>query len=306
MRSTGSFYRVRLPDGSIIDATLRGKMRLDEGIKSTNPVAVGDNVSLDLDGGAPVILDVEDRRNYILRRSTRAHSQTQILCANIDQAIIVFTLAKPHTPMSYVDNFLVMAEAYRIPAVVVFNKVDVLDKPLLKEKLLDFRGIYKMAGYETLSVSATDSQYREIVQDLLRDKVSFLSGTSGAGKSSLVNLADPNLNLRTRPLARHSDKGMHTTTYAEMHPLSMGGAVIDAPGFKEFEITGIERHELSHYFPEMRKLLGQCRYNNCTHTNEPDCAVLTALEQGTIPHTRYNTYLGMLDRLSEDKVDGRW
>lgn len=276
---------------------LRGKFRL-EGLKTTNPLAVGDVVSLTLtEGQAPVITHIHPRKNCILRRSTRSHSQQQMLCANIDQAVFVFTLKEPFTPLSYADSFLVMCEAYHIPAVVVFNKMDLL---MAEEQahLADYAAQYEQAGYGVLSLSALAATAAPAVQHLLQGRVSFLGGASGAGKSTLVNLASPALDLRTGTISTHTSKGRHTTTYAELYALEYpdahGAAVIDAPGFREFEVTGLAKTELSHYYPEMRALLQECRFNNCTHTDEPGCAIKAAYEAGTLAPARYHTYLNLL------------
>jgi ribosome biogenesis GTPase len=299
IRSTGSQYRVRLPNGQVLVATLRGKLRQDE-LDSTNPVAVGDRVRLDVAGEAPVVAEILPRDNYMLRRSTHNEHHRQILCANIDQAVFVFTVEYPFTALGSLDRFLVMAEAYHIPVTIVFTKVDLLkSKEKLWAKLADYRAIYEDAGYPHLALNATNPDNAEKVRNLLQGKVTFLAGASGAGKSTLVNLADPHLQLRTQPLARGSNKGQHTTTFAEMHPLSMGGYVVDAPGFREFDVFGIEPEELSHYYPEMRALLPQCRYNNCLHVNEPDCAVLAAVRSYDLPESRYNTYLNILESVSK-------
>lgn len=293
-RSVGSSYDVRLPDGQRINCTLRGKLRLADN-KGTNPVAVGDRVRLETAGEVPVIAEVLPRHNHLIRKAVKKSAQYQVLAANIDQAICVACIELPFTPLGYIDRFLVMAEAYHIPAVIVFNKIDLLDKEKHLDKLADFVALYESLGYRVLMLSALDPGYADAVKDLLQGKISFLIGQSGSGKSTLVNLADPELRLRTGDISLHTGKGKHTTTFAELHHLAFGGAVIDAPGFKEFDLVGIDKYELSHYFPEMRALLGQCRFNNCTHTFEPDCAIKAAVAEGTIADSRFNTYLSMLE-----------
>lgn len=300
VRSTGAQYRVRTTEGELVTATIRGKFRLDD-LDSTNPIAVGDRVTLDTatEEGA-VITEIAPRDNYILRRSTHNAHQRQILAANVDQAVFVYTVEYPFTPLGYLDRFLVMCEAYHIPAVIVFTKVDLLKtKEKLWAKLADYRAIYEDAGYPHLALNATNPENAPKVQALLQGKVTFLAGPSGAGKSSLVNLADPNLRLRTQPLSRHSGKGQHTTTFAEMHPLAIGGYVVDAPGFREFEVVGLAPEELSGYYPEMRQRVNQCRFHNCTHTTEPDCAVLAAVASADIPESRYNTYKSIFSHLKQ-------
>ncbi|MFN8921407.1 MAG: ribosome small subunit-dependent GTPase A [Sphingobacteriia bacterium] len=298
MRSVGSSYDVRLPDGRALTCTLRGRLRLEEN-KATNPVAVGDHVRVDLQGESPVIADVLPRSNHLIRKAVKKSARYQVLAANIDQAICVACIDLPFTPLGYIDRFLVMAEAYHIPAVLVFNKVDLLAKDKHLQKLVAFAELYRQLGYRVEVLSALEADFRQHVVALLKDKVSFLVGLSGAGKSSLVNLADPGLNLRTGSISLHSGKGRHTTTFAEMHPLSFGGYVIDAPGFKEFDLVDIARAEVSHYFPEMRQLLPLCKYHNCTHTYEPGCAVKDALAMGEIAESRFNTYLNMLEAMEK-------
>lgn len=300
IRSTGSQYRVRTAEGEILTATIRGKFRLDD-LDSTNPIAVGDRVSVDTatEEGA-VITEIAPRENHILRKSTHNIHHRQILAANVDQAVFVYTVEFPFTPLGYLDRFLVMCEAYHIPAIVIFTKVDLLkEKDKLWAKLADYRAIYEDAGYAHLALNATNPENAPKIQALLKDKVTFLAGPSGVGKSSLVNLADPSLRLRTQPLSKYSKKGQHTTTFAEMHPLSIGGYVVDAPGFSEFNVVGITSEELSGYYPEMRARVNQCRFHNCTHTNEPDCAILAAVAEGDIAESRYNTYKSIIAQLRE-------
>ncbi len=300
MRSTGSYYRVREANGTIHDCSLRGKFRL-EGLRTTNPVAVGDRVVVTMVEGPPVITAILPRDNYILRRATKLSSQSQMLCANVDQAVIVVTIERPFTPLGFVDRFLVMCEAYHVPAVVVLNKIDLLKQNEERwEHMLDYEFIYKRIGYPTYMINATDTAHAEVAQALFHNKTTFIAGVSGSGKSTLANLVDPTLTLRVGEISEHSEKGKHTTTYAEMHTLTHGGYIIDAPGFREFEIVGISRQELSGYFPEMRALINQCRFNNCSHTNEPECAIKQALDEDKISPTRYHTYLGMLENMETD------
>jgi ribosome biogenesis GTPase len=306
IRSVGSSYRVRMQDaagndGTLVEATLRGKFRLDES-RATNPIAVGDRVEVEFGDESASIVHLYPRHNAIYRRATKSTSLEQVLCANVDQGVFVGTLAFPFTPLGYIDRFLVMCEAYHIPGVLVFNKIDLVADEAAEAKLDDYVYIYRGAGYLVLTGSALDPAFKGTVVELLKDKISFLAGPSGAGKSSLINLADPTLHLKTSTVSVHSEKGRHTTTFAEMHPLSFGGAVIDAPGFREFDIVGIERAELAHFFPEMQRLMSGCKFNNCTHTSEPGCAVVAALETGEVQHTRYHTYTSMLEGIvSEHK-----
>lgn len=294
VRSTGSWYKVRLAEtGKVLDCRLRGKFR-NEVFKATNPVAVGDRVMISVEEEVGFIRKILPRHNYILRKSINLSKRVHVLCANVDQALILFSLADPVTTLGYVDRLLVSCQAYEIEPIIIFNKIDLLESPEEQEKLKDFQEIYARVGYETRALSAHDSQYREVVTDLLRDKVSFVVGRSGAGKSTLINLVAPELNLKTKDISEFSGRGRHTTVFAEMFDLPFGGHIIDSPGFKEMEIYDIKKTELCHYFPEMRPYLDDCKFNNCIHTREPNCAVKKAVEAGRIPISRYHTYTGML------------
>jgi ribosome biogenesis GTPase / thiamine phosphate phosphatase len=292
VRSTGSWYRVRTLAGEEMDCRMRGNLRI-RGIKTTNPVAVGDHVRLEIGDPDTMITEVMERRNYVLRKSVNLSRRAHILCANIDQALILFTLDHPVTTLGYVDRLLVTCQAYHIPAILVFNKVDLLDEAL-RAKLADYRQTYEGIGYQTIALSATDPQYGETVRNLLGGKVSFLVGRSGTGKSTLVNLVQPGMRIKVGQVSDFSGRGIHTTTFAEMFPLDIGGDIIDSPGFKEMVIFDLTSAELSHYFPEMRPYLSECRFANCIHHHEPGCAVKAAVTEGKIPESRYHTYLGML------------
>lgn len=293
LRSTGSWYRVRLEDGRVEECRLRGKLRT-KGIKTTNPVAVGDHVRVDhSEEGEFAIFAVEDRQNYVLRKSVNLSKRAHILCANIDQAIIVFTVDQPVTTLGYVDRLLVTCEAYHIPAVILFNKIDLLDEAG-KHKLEDYRRSYESAGYAVHAISATDPQYAEEVRELMAGKVSFLVGRSGAGKSRTVNLVAPDMGLKVGEISDFSGRGKHTTTFAEMFELPFGGQIIDSPGFREMQIFDFDKPEIGPLFPEMRPFLEDCKFNNCIHRSEPGCAVKEAVKAGKIPESRYHTYLGML------------
>ncbi len=294
----GKFYLVEDQERRRYRATLRGKLRLEYEEQYNNPVAVGDKVLFQcVDEQNCVIEKRLPRRNYIARRSVHRRGAIQVMAANVDQAILVATIKKPFTPLTYIDKFTVMCEAYGIPLVILFNKVDLLKTERLQKKLNDYLRIYSSIGYTVHAFSAIDKSYRSLALSLLKDKVSFLAGVSGAGKSSFVNLVDPSLNIRTQPLAKHTEKGRHTTTYAAMYHLSVGGSVIDAPGFQDFTLVDVSPLELAQYFPEMRSFARQCRYNDCTHINEPDCAVLNAVASNFIAHTRYNTYVNIFYEL---------
>lgn len=292
-KSTGSWYQVQTPDGQKIDCRIKGKFRM-KGITTTNPVAVGDVVDFDMepDSENGVITNLHQRKNYIIRKAINLSKQAQIIAANLDQALLVVTLASPRTSLGFIDRFLVTAEAYDIPARLIFNKLDLFSDEGL-EILADYKAIYENIGYHCFEVSALEGTNINQIQDLLKDKVTLFSGHSGVGKSSLINALLPSLDLRTHMVSEWSDKGMHTTTFAEMFELPQGGFIIDTPGIRELGVIDIEKQELSHFFPEMRSRMNQCRFNNCRHINEPGCAVLEALEEGEIELSRYESYLSI-------------
>ena len=292
-KSTGSWYQVQTPDGQRIDCRIKGKFRM-KGITTTNPVAVGDVVDFEMepDSENGVITNLRQRKNYIIRKAINLSKQAQIIAANLDQALLVVTLASPRTSLGFIDRFLVTAEAYDIPARLIFNKLDLFSDEGL-EILADYKAIYEKIGYPCFEVSALEGTNIDQVQELLKDKVTLFSGHSGVGKSSLINSLLPSLDLRTHMVSEWSDKGMHTTTFAEMFELPQGGFIIDTPGIRELGVIDIEKQELSHFFPEMRSRMNQCRFNNCRHINEPGCAVLEALEEGEIELSRYESYLSI-------------
>ncbi|WDF77911.1 ribosome small subunit-dependent GTPase A [Mucilaginibacter sp. AW1-7] len=293
IKSTGSWYQVQTPDGQRIDCRIKGKFRM-QGITTTNPVAVGDVVEFEMEPEqeSGVITKLHQRKNYIIRKAINLSKQAQIIAANLDQALLVVTLASPRTSLGFIDRFLVTAEAYDIPARLIFNKVDLFSDEGL-EILADLKAVYEKIGYPCFEVSALEGTNIDKVQELLKDKVTLFSGHSGVGKSSLINALLPNLDLRTHMVSEWSDKGMHTTTFAEMFELPQGGFIIDTPGIRELGVIDIEKNELSHFFPEMRSRMNQCRFNNCRHINEPGCAVLEALEEGDIELSRYESYLSI-------------
>ncbi|MEO0469918.1 MAG: ribosome small subunit-dependent GTPase A [Bacteroidota bacterium] len=301
IRSVGSSIRVQTETGEQYDCVVRGKFRIKD-LKTTNPVAVGDQVQFRLpaEGGPGVITDILPRKNYILRKAIGHAHKVHILCANVDQAILTFTVDYPPTSTGFANRFLLVAEAYDIPAVIVINKVDQLSSPDQKARLQEIEDIYREVGYPVHTVSALDPAYRDTVNDLLRDQVSFIGGHSGAGKSTLINLVDPELDIRTGEISDYSMKGTHTTTYAEMHPLQNGGYIIDSPGIKEWGIAEFEPEELRHFFPEMRELLHACRFRDCMHQNEPGCAVKAGLENGQVHPSRYDSYIRMLEELKSE------
>ncbi|MES2621017.1 MAG: ribosome small subunit-dependent GTPase A [Bacteroidota bacterium] len=294
IKSTGSWYEVKTESGDIIKARLKGIFRLDE-TKDTNPVAVGDKVSVSTEDSENswVIDEIEERENYIVRSSPKRKGARQILAANIDQCLLIVTMGNPRTSTGFIDRFLLTAEAYHIPTVIIFNKQDLLDAK--GEKKQDFVSeIYKGIGYKTLFVSALKREQIDEVKALMKDKTSLIAGHSGVGKSTLMNAVQPTLDLRTENISRITGKGMHTTTFAEMHPLDFGGSVIDTPGVREFGIMDFKPEEISHYYIEMREALKDCKFNNCVHENEPDCGVRKAYHEGTISEERYVNYLGIL------------
>lgn len=293
IKSTGSWYQVQLPNGQRIDCRIKGIFRI-KGITTTNPLAVGDVVDMEMEPEQEtgVITNLHPRKNYIIRKSINLSKQGQIIAANLDQALLVVTLASPRTSLGFIDRFLVTAEAYDIPAKLIFNKLDLFSDEGL-EILADYKAIYEKVGYSCYEVSALEGTNIEQVQELLKDKVTLFSGHSGVGKSSLINALLPDLDLRTNQVSDWSDKGMHTTTFAEMFELPQGGFIIDTPGIRELGIIDIEKQELSHFFPEMRERMHDCRFYNCRHINEPGCAVLKALENGEIELSRYESYLSI-------------
>lgn len=295
MKSTGSWYNVLAEDGRMVDCRIKGVFRI-KGIKTTNPVAVGDRVQFEEEGQEKgVINKIEERRNYIIRKSINLSRQTHIIAANMDQAMLIATLAFPRTSAGFIDRFLLTAEAYKIPVSLVFNKLDLFeDEPELMDSLNEFISIYEKIGYPCYKVSATEKKSIEILKDITKDKITLVAGHSGVGKSTLVNAMDPSLNLKTGEISDAHFKGKHTTTFAEMHPLSYGGFIIDTPGIKELGLVDMEKEEITNYFPEMFAVKGQCKFNNCLHVNEPKCAVIAAVEKGEIAASRYNSYLGII------------
>lgn len=296
MKSTGSWYIVKAA-GELIPSRLRGKFKQEEH-KLTNPIAVGDYVELDReqDQDTAVIVEILPRENYIIRKSTRKISFSHILASNIDQAFLVITLRHPRTSLGFIDRFLVSTESFRIPATLLVNKMDLVVKEKDKEFLQDIREIYEPIGYPVLEISATQEEdLNQKLKPLLKGKTTLLSGHSGVGKSTILNKLIPGANQATREISSFTTKGVHTTTFAEMFEFEDGGYLIDTPGIKEFGILDIENHELSHYFVEMRKYLGQCKYNNCQHISEPGCKVLEVLEQGYIHPYRYDSYVNILN-----------
>ena len=293
IKSTGSWYRVLADNGSYFECRIKGKFRI-QGITTTNPLAVGDKVSFEMEPEQQtgVITELHPRKNYIIRKSVNLSKQAQILAANLDQAFLIVTLASPRTSLGFIDRFLVTAEAYDIPAGLIFNKLDLFNDDGL-EILAKYEKIYTAIGYPCYHISALEKTNTDQILDLLKEKVTLLSGHSGVGKSTLINAILPDLELKTGEISEWSDKGQHTTTFAEMHLLPFGGFLIDTPGIRELGVIDIEPQVLGHFFPEIRDRMNGCRFHNCRHINEPGCAVLEAVEEGEIEPSRYDSYLSI-------------
>ena len=295
IRTTGSWYRILHADGVQYDCRLRGNYRL-RGNKQTNPVAVGDIVDFDLqDDGTGVITDVHDRRNYIVRRATKLSKQTHVIAANIDLLCIVATLGLPRTSTGFIDRLLVTAEAYHIPAAILFNKSDLMVDDELRALQQEVGDIYRKVGYPVLEVSALEGTDVDAVKEMIAGKTVLFSGHSGVGKSALLNAISPGLGLKVGQISDWSLKGKHTTTFAEIFPIQQSTFLIDTPGIKEFGMVDFSPQELSHFFPEMRNYLHGCRFANCTHTHEPGCAIKKAVVDGLISEERYRNYLNILE-----------
>lgn len=297
IRSTGSWYTVMYDANSIVNCRLKGLFRT-KGIRTTNPISVGDVVDFNLirDDGTGVIKNIHPRKNYIIRKATKLSKATHIIAANIDQVVIIVSLTKPRTSTGFIDRILTTAEAYHIPAIIVFNKFDIYDdKTISKLELL--KNTYENAGYKCLVTSVPEQIKLIEFKKILKGKTSLLSGHSGVGKSALINSIDSSLNLKTGEISDYHSKGVHTTTFANMFPLKFGGAVIDTPGIKEFGLVEFDKVELGQRFPEIRNLMHECKFNNCKHVNEPGCAVIEAVSKGEIVEFRYNNYLNMLDSI---------
>ncbi len=300
-KSTGSWYSVRDAEGNFWDARIKGKLKIDTEISSTNPIAVGDIVLYDAEDTAirtGIITEVAQRNNYIVRVSPHNVNQKHIIASNIDLALLVASVADPRTSTGFIDRFMITAEAYHIPAILVVNKIDLLKAK--HEQVLDrWKEIYTNAGYEVFPVVANDPETLKLLKLRLKDRVTLFSGHSGVGKSTLINQFIPGIDIKTKEVSGWSGKGQHTTTFAEMFDLPGGGRIIDTPGVKEFGLIDVEKEELSHYFPEMRAILNECKFNNCLHINEPGCAVKQAVADKKLPEERYVSYAAILESIEK-------
>ena len=306
LKSTGKIYNIILEDGEIIKATIRGKLRI-EGLKTTNPIAAGDRVELTASSDTNSqdskisysIQSILPRKNYIVRKSTNLSKQMQIIAANVDHAYLLVTLKSPVTQIGFIDRFLVSAEAFRIPTTLLFNKIDLFGAE--EERLFtELSAIYTSLGYTCHRICAENEAQISFLRKELKEKQVMISGNSGVGKTTLVNSLDPTLTLRTGEISKVHEQGKHTTTFAEMHSLASGGYIIDTPGIRAFGVIDLEKEHMAHYFPEMRNLIGACRFHNCLHLNEPNCAVKDAVEKDKISFSRYQSYL---DLMYEDPSD---
>lgn len=294
IRTTGSHYTVRTKDNSFYECCIRGNFRM-KGIKSTNPIAVGDIVGFDMPTSVSegIITKIYDRRNCLVRRATNLSKRSQIIAANVDQAFLIATIVLPRTSTGFIDRFLVTTEAHQIPTTIIFNKIDLYDESL-REYADNMMGIYTKVGYNCVEVSAKRGDNIELLRQMMKDKTTLLSGHSGVGKSALINAIDSNLDLKTGIISSVHYKGMHTTTFAEMFALDFGGDIIDTPGIKEFGMFDFKREEVGLYYPEMKSRLKDCKFYNCTHEHEPHCAIIKAVEDGEISIERYTNYINIM------------
>ena len=295
LKSTGSSYKVLLEGGNIIDCSVKGKLRIRE-LRITNPIAVGDTVLFEIDhkNNSGIITEVVDRRNYILRKATNLSKHSQIIAANIDQVFLMITIILPETPVEFIDRFLITAEAYRVPAKIIINKTDLYkEDDIAKMKYLE--AMYTKIGYECFRLSLKNQTNLETLKELMKDKVSLISGNSGVGKTTLLNSFNPALNLKTAEISDYHKQGKHITTFPEMHKMPFGGFIIDTPGIRGFGVVDMKKNEIYHFFREIFKISKDCRFNNCLHLDEPGCAVRKAVETGGIDFLRYKSYLNILD-----------
>jgi len=300
IKNTGSWYLVRTDDGRNVECKIKGNFRL-KGIRSTNPIAVGDRVSIvENEEGTALITEIEDRKNYIIRRSSNLSKLSHILAANVDLCFLIVTVSRPVTSTVFIDRFLASAEAYRVPVNLIFNKIDIYDED--ETEFMDaLTGLYEYIGYPCVKVSALTGEGIDILQEKIKGKITLFSGHSGVGKSTLIKLLKPGITLKTAAISDYHGKGMHTTTFSEMIELPDGGFIIDTPGIKGFGTVDMEKNEIFHFFPEIFKFSKGCRFNNCIHINEPGCAVREAVEKHYISESRYKSYLSMMEEETDEK-----
>ncbi|MDO9339179.1 MAG: ribosome small subunit-dependent GTPase A [Bacteroidales bacterium] len=295
LKSTGSRYRVLFGEGIILECSIKGKLRIKE-LRTTNPIAVGDNVLFEIDkkNNTGIITEVLDRRNYILRKASNLSKHSQIIAANVDQVFLMITIILPETAVEFIDRFLITAEAYRVPAKIIINKTDLYgEDDLAKMEYLE--SMYSKIGYECIRLSLHDMTNLETLKLLMKDKISLISGNSGVGKTTLLNSFNPALNLKTAEISYYHKQGKHITTFPEMHQMPFGGFVIDTPGIRGFGVVDMERNEIYHFFREIFRVSKECRFNNCLHLDEPGCAVRSAVEKGGIDFLRYRSYLNIME-----------
>jgi ribosome biogenesis GTPase len=294
-KSTGNIYKVKTQEGVTIDCRVKGKLRLN-GIRNTNPIAVGDYVFYDLGNEqSGIITDIEERKNYIIRKASNLSKESQIIAANIDMAYLVVTIHSPQTLLQFIDRFLVTTQAYGIPATILINKYDLFQSEEDQKKIEEWKEIYRIAGYNVMCISTVTDYNMNELRNQLVGKVAAFSGNSGVGKTSIIKKLTDNENLKTSEISKSFHKGQHTTTFAEMYETANGGNIIDTPGVKAFGLLDMKSEEISQYFPEIFKYSSDCQYNNCTHSHEPKCNVIKAVEEGNIPLSRYENYLSFMD-----------
>lgn len=294
IKSVGSRYKVLTITDRVIECLIRGKLRVKE-LRTTNPVAVGDNVLIDVDrdGVTGMIKEVLGRKNYILRKASNLSKQSQIIAANLDQLLLMVTVIMPQTPAEFIDRVLATAEAYRVPSRIIFNKTDIYGEKEL-EKMESLISVYSAVGYDCLRLSLTEGTGLEALKEIMKDRISLIAGNSGVGKTTLLNILNPSLNLKTEEISDYHKQGKHITTFPEMHRLPFGGFAIDTPGLRGFGVVDMERNEIYHFFPEIFRISKRCRFYNCLHLDEPECAVRNAVEEGEIAFSRYRSYLSLL------------
>jgi ribosome biogenesis GTPase / thiamine phosphate phosphatase len=295
IKSTGSHYRVLHDDGKVTDCVIRGRFR-EKNLRTTNPVAVGDNVMFEFETkrSTGIITEILDRRNYILRKASNLSKESQIIAANVDRLFLMITIILPETPVEFIDRVLMTAEAYRIPATIIINKTD-LYGTIETKRMECLESLYTRIGYECLRLSINKNQGLELMKIRMKDKINLLAGNSGVGKTTLINALNPDLDLKTEAVSDYHKQGKHITTFPEMHPMPFGGFVIDSPGLRGFGLIDMERNEIYHFFPEIFRISKECRFYNCLHLDEPGCAVRTAVESGSIDSLRYRSYINIME-----------